>query len=159
MHQIAQEGMRQPIQPERAMRALRRTSRPSSAGMTQWRLERAIDFIGSQYDEPLTLAQIASVAGLSRMHFAALFRRAMGVRPHEYLLRCRIERAQEMLLRGENPLVAIALAVGFQTQSHFTSVFKRLTGKPPRAWRAHFQAERSRPGCALANDQSPRKVG
>jgi hypothetical protein len=50
-------------------------------------------------------------------------------------LRRRIERAQEMLLRTGISLVDVALSVGFQTQSHFTSVFKRYAGQPPRAWR------------------------
>jgi len=54
---------------------------------------------------------------------------------HEYLLRRRIERAQEMLVGTGLSLVDIALSVGFQTQSHFTNVFKRYAGQPPRAWR------------------------
>jgi len=58
-----------------------------------------------------------------------------GLRPHEYLLRRRIERAQEMLVATGMSLVDVALSVGFQTQSHFTSVFKRYAGQPPRAWR------------------------
>jgi AraC-like DNA-binding protein len=69
------------------------------------------------------------------MHFAAQFRAATGLRPHEYLLRRRIERAQEMLLGTGMAVVDIALSVGFQTQSHFTSVFTRYVGKPPHAWR------------------------
>jgi AraC family transcriptional regulator len=81
------------------------------------------------------LADLASSAGLTRMHFAAQFRAATGLRPHEYLLRRRIERAQEMLVGTGMSLVDVALSVGFQTQAHFTSVFKRYAGQPPRAWR------------------------
>jgi AraC-like DNA-binding protein len=69
------------------------------------------------------------------MHFAAQFRAATGLRPHEYLLRRRIERAQELLLGSGMPVVEVALSVGFQTQSHFTSAFKRIVGQPPSAWR------------------------
>jgi AraC-like DNA-binding protein len=83
----------------------------------------------------VSLADVASSAGLTRMHFAAQFRAATGFRPHEYLLRRRIERAQEMLLGTGMALVDVALSVGFQTQSHFTSVFKRYVGQAPRAWR------------------------
>ena len=46
-----------------------------------------------------------------------------------------------MLAEDETPLVQIALSVGFQTQSHFTSVFKRYIGQPPRAWRQSFAGE------------------
>ena len=78
--------------------------------------------------------RLAAAAGLSRMHFAAQFRTGTGFRPHEYLLRRRIERAQ-ILLSNNVPTVGVALAVGFQSQAHFTSVFKRFVGQPPQTWR------------------------
>lgn len=106
-----------------------------ATALPRWRLKRAIDYVESRLDETITLADLAAAAGLTRMHFAAQFRAATGLRPHEYLLRRRIERAQEMLLGTAMPVVEIALSVGFQTQSHFTTVFKRFTGQPPLAWR------------------------
>jgi AraC family transcriptional regulator len=106
-----------------------------AAPLPRWRLKRAIDYIEAHLEETITLADLAATAGLTRMHFAAQFRAATGLRPHEYLLRRRIERAQEMLVGTGMPLVEIALSVGFQTQSHFTTVFKRFTGRPPLAWR------------------------
>jgi len=109
--------------------------RPKVGELSRWRLKRAIDYFEAQLGKPVSLADVASSAGLTRMHFAAQFRAATGLRPHEYLLRRRIERAQEMLTETGMPLVDIALSVGFQTQSHFTSVFKRFAGQPPRAWR------------------------
>jgi AraC family transcriptional regulator len=109
--------------------------RPRVSELARWRLKRAIDYFEAQIDKPVSLAAVASSAGLTRMHFAAQFRAATGLRPHEYFLRRRIERAQEMLAETGMSLVDIALSVGFQTQSHFTSVFKRYAGRPPRAWR------------------------
>jgi len=106
-----------------------------SGKLAPWRLKRAIDYVEARLDEPMSLAEVASSAGLTRMHFAAQFRAATGLRPHEYLLRRRIERAQEILVGTGMSLVDVALSVGFQTQSHFTSVFKRYAGQPPRAWR------------------------
>jgi len=103
--------------------------------LAPWRLKRAIDYVEARLAEPVSLADLASSAGLTRMHFAAQFRAATGLRPHEYLLRRRIERAQEMLAGTDLPLVDVALSVGFQTQAHFSSVFKRYAGQPPRAWR------------------------
>jgi AraC-like DNA-binding protein len=110
-------------------------SERTKAGLPKWRLKRAVDYVEANLAESVSLADIASATGLSRMHFAAQFKAATGLRPHEYLLRRRIERAQEMLVRGARPLVEIALSVGFQSQSHFTTVFKHVVGKPPRAWR------------------------
>jgi len=111
------------------------SERSRGSRLSQWRLKRAIDYVEARLDEPVSLADIASSVGLTRMHFAAQFRAATGLRPHEYLLRRRIERAQEMLVGTGMSLVDVALSVGFQTQSHFTSVFKRYAGQPPRAWR------------------------
>jgi AraC-like DNA-binding protein len=106
-----------------------------SSKLAPWRLKRAIDYVEARLHEPISLAEVALSAGLTRMHFAAQFRAATGLRPHEYLLRRRIGRAQEMLVGTGLSLVEVALSVGFQTQSHFTSVFKRYAGQPPRAWR------------------------
>jgi AraC family transcriptional regulator len=60
---------------------------------------------------------------------------ATGTRPHDYVLRRRIERAQDLLRNSETGLVDIALGVGFQSQSHFTTVFKRFVGETPHRWR------------------------
>lgn len=109
--------------------------RPRVAALPKWRLKRAVDYIEANLSEPLCLADMAASTGLTRMHFAAQFRAATGLPPHEYLLRRRIERAQEMLARSPTPVVEVALQVGFQTQAHFTSVFKRFSGAPPHAWR------------------------
>ena len=118
------------------------TDRPKVGELARWRLKRAIDYIEDQIDKPVSLADVAASAGLTRMHFAAQFRAATGLRPHEYLLRRRIERAQEMLVGTGMSLVDVALSVGFQTQAHFTSVFKRFAGQPPRAWRESRGAQR-----------------
>jgi AraC family transcriptional regulator len=107
----------------------------AATGLVKWRLNRTIEFIEASLSEPIGLPEMAGAAGLTRMHFAAQFRAATGLRPHEYLLRRRIERAQEMLLAPNAALVDVALEVGFQTQAHFTSVFRRFVGQPPHAWR------------------------
>jgi len=109
--------------------------RPKVAELARWRLRRVMEYVEANLAETVSLADLAGAAGLTRMHFAAQFRAATGLPPHEYLLRRRIERAQEMLAEDRESLVEIALSVGFQTQSHFTSVFKRFVGQPPRAWR------------------------
>ncbi len=113
-------------------------SAPASArGLSKWRLKRARDYIEANLGEPLHLSDIAASTGLSRMHFAAQFRTATGMRPHEFVLRRRIERAQELIAAPNTTLVDIALSVGFQTQAHFTTVFKRLVGETPSRWREY----------------------
>lgn len=112
------------------------------SGLPKWRLKRVTAYVEENLGESVTLAGMAEAAGLSRMHFAAQFRIATGLRPHDYLLRQRIERAQAMLLETRDPLVEIALAVGFQTQAHFTTVFRRFVGDTPYQWRCANRAAR-----------------
>jgi AraC-like DNA-binding protein len=107
----------------------------TSGGLTKWRLKRVLGYIDQHICEPITLASLAEVAGLSRMYFAAQFRAATGCRPHECVLRKRIQCAQQMMLEINEPLVNIALAIGFQSQSHFSTVFKRFAGLSPYQWR------------------------
>jgi AraC family transcriptional regulator len=119
------------------------------AELPRWRLKRVVDYVEASLADPVSLADLAAAAGLTRMHFAAQFRAATGLPPHKYLIRRRIERAQEMLLEDDVALVEVALSVGFQTQSHFTTVFKRFVGQSPRAWRL------SQCGKETARDQRP----
>ena len=112
----------------------RPSSPPRVAALLKWRLQRVQDHIDANIAEPISLAELAAAAGLSRMHFAAQFRAATGCSPHEYLLQQRIECAKAMLSSAGVSLAETALNVGFQTQSHFSTVFKRLTGETPARW-------------------------
>ena len=112
----------------------------SRIGLVPWRLRRAINFIDDNLSEPLTLRDIAEHAGLSRMHFAAQFKQATGLSPHAFLLHRRLETAKKMLLDGRFRIVDIALSVGFYSQAHFTTVFRRVLGTTPARWREHASA-------------------
>lgn len=122
---------------------------PKTKALPEWRLKRALEFIETHLDSPMALADVACAAGLSRMHFAAQFRAATGFRPHEYMLRRRIEKAQTMLAMTDMPIVELALAVGFSAQSHFTAVFKRFSGLTPHRWRRNHRM-RSMSGAAFS---------
>jgi AraC-like DNA-binding protein len=126
------------------------------SGLAKWRLKRAIDFMMENLAEPIGLAEIATAAGLSRMHFAAQFRVTTGLPPHDYIQRRRIERAQELLANSDLPLVEIGLDVGFKNQSHFTTVFSRLVGQTPNVWR-HSNSCGSK-GTGVIVDFGPRGV-
>jgi AraC-like DNA-binding protein len=112
-----------------------------SMPLPAWRLKRVSDFVDANLDRALSLAALAEAAGLSRMYFAAQFRRATGMRPHDYVVRRRIQRAKVMLSQPGSRIVDTAFSVGFQSQSHFTTVFKRIAGVTPQRWRsAHDHA-------------------
>ncbi|MBO4223797.1 helix-turn-helix domain-containing protein [Bradyrhizobium neotropicale] len=110
-------------------------------GLSKWRLKRVVEYVAAHLDEKVTLADMAGAARLSRMHFAALFFRATGLTPHQYLLKQRVSAAQDMLRTTDKSIVDIALSVGFSTQAHFTTVFKRIVGQTPLKWREGRPAE------------------
>ncbi len=105
------------------------------ATLPKWRLMRVLTYIETNMGERITLANLAATAGLSRMYFAKQFRATTGMRPHDFILRKRIERAQQMLAETSDALVDVALSVGFQTQAHFTTVFKKFAGYTPYQFR------------------------
>ncbi len=143
-----------PAPPDRAPQPERKPARASS-GLVAWRLKRVLAFMEEHYWEPVTLADMARVAGLSRMHFAARFRISTGVRPHEYLLRLRVERAQKLMLESAEPLAQIAFSVGFQTQAHFTTVFRRFAATTPNRWRSEQMARAPHAGRAASHALGP----
>ncbi|MFZ2107723.1 MAG: AraC family transcriptional regulator [Roseiarcus sp.] len=111
--------------------------------LPRWRARRVVEYVDAHLDEPISLSDLGAAAGLSRNYFAAQFRVATGLRPHEFLLRGRIERAQKMLVETNAPLAEIAFSIGFRTQSHFSTVFKRLVGWSPYRWRDANKRETS----------------
>jgi AraC family transcriptional regulator len=120
-----------PVAPKRTVPAL-----------AKWRLNRVQAYIEKNICESITLEDLAATAGLSRMYFSRQFQAATGISPHEYLLRKRIERAQHRLATTADALAEIGLSVGFQTQAHFSTVFKKFVGYTPLKWR------REQPDCA-----------
>ena len=100
------------------------------------RLRRVTDYIEGHLDQDLTLAQLGAVVCMSPFHFARLFQRRTGVPPHQFVVRTRIDRALTLLTAREPSIGEIARAVGFRTPSHFSTVFHRITGTTPRAYRA-----------------------
>jgi len=109
--------------------------------LPKWRLRRVEEYVEAHFDCGIGLSDLAKVAGLSRMHFAAQFRAATGYRPREYLLQQRIEHAKSLLSNTDMPLAEVALSVGFSSQAHFSTVFKRITSETPARWRCASKNE------------------
>ncbi len=110
-------------------------TRRMRGGLAPWQFRRVRDLMMSGLHTDIDLATLAAVCGLSPGHFAKAFKNAAGVPPHRWLLRQRVNRAREMLLKTDEPLTAIALSCGFADQSHLTRVFTRAVGTAPAAWR------------------------
>ncbi|HET8844196.1 MAG TPA: AraC family transcriptional regulator [Ktedonobacteraceae bacterium] len=112
-----------------------RSFKDPSQGLTHPQMRRVIDFIQAHLDQDLSLEALAQQVDFSPYHFARLFRQTTGESPHQFVLRQRIERAQQLLEKTDVPLGHIALESGFADQSHLTQAFKRHLGQTPRAYR------------------------
>jgi AraC family transcriptional regulator len=110
-----------------------------TGGLSGQKLRSVMDFIGDNYEQDLTLAELAQVAGMSTFHFAREFKRTTGTTPHQYLMKFRVERAKALLAESEMPLVEVGFRSGFSHQSHFSRLFRRLTGTTPLSYRLMFQ--------------------
>ena len=108
------------------------------------RLRRVAEYIQQNLDKDLSLAELAAVVYISPYHFARLFKDSTGVPPHRFVVRQRIARARGVLVTPELSIAQVSRMVGFRTPSHFTTVFRRVLGVTPRAYRT----------AALRGDQS-----
>lgn len=96
---------------------------------------RVLEFIEAGLDTPLALADLAQQAGVSVRHFSRAFNTAMGMPPHQYILRQRVERARTLVSQGM-PLAEVAQQVGFSDQSQLSRTFRRFTGCSPTVFRS-----------------------
>ena len=94
----------------------------------------ALSFIRAHYAEAITLADIAEAASMSTFHLSRMFKRTLGMSPHQYLIDVRVHSANALLSAGaEGPTLAeVATVVGFADQSHLTRRFKRILGTTPK---------------------------
>jgi len=103
--------------------------------LPNYKLRPAVNYINEHLDQNLTLAEIAAAVRMSPNYFACLFKQSTGLTPHQYVMKCRIEKAKQLLRHQELGLVEICQEVGFVSQSHFTRVFRQHTKTTPKAYR------------------------
>lgn len=99
------------------------------------RLQRVLDFIESNLGADIELGDLASVAGSSRFHFSRAFRDATGFPPYRYLIHRRIDAAKTLLLQDTLSISQIAQHCGFNSQSQFAAMFRRVFGTSPGKFR------------------------
>ena len=105
---------------------------PSPRGkLTSFQLRSVVDFIRSQLDKDVSLIALAECAHISPFHFARLFRATVGLPPHQFVLRLRLQRATRLIKAGQLTLAQIAIDCGFHDQPHFTRTFQRVFGTTP----------------------------
>jgi len=96
-------------------------------------LRRARDHLDQNFAEPIDLAAVAAIAGVSKFHFHRLFSATYGKSPASYLTERRIERAQDLLRATNLTVTEICFAVGYSSLGSFSARFKELVGDTPSA--------------------------
>jgi AraC-like DNA-binding protein len=98
-------------------------------------IKRAIEFIHSHYEEPISLEEAARAAFYSRCYFCKVFKEQIGVSFVSYLSRVRIEHAVDLLVQSDKSITTIAYDVGFNDLSHFERVFRAIQNQSPSQFR------------------------
>ncbi len=100
----------------------------------QVRLARLL--LERNYDTPVTIEALSREVALSPYHLIRAFRRVYQQTPHQYLVGLRIARAKELLRDSDLSVTAICVAVGFESLGSFSTLFRKVAGISPSAYRA-----------------------
>ena len=123
-----------------SMRATRRTK----GGLSDVGRRTVIDFVRSRIGEDISLADMATVTGLSIPRFSHTFKNSMGQSPHQFVLQQRVRYSKELLVSVNLRMIDIALDCGFKTQQHFARIFRKVCGLSPTEYKRFKLSKRLR---------------
>jgi len=116
---------------------LQKIGKVSKGGLAPWQKRRAAELLRENLDGRIRLTDVARECSLSVSHFARSFRATFGISTHQWLIRHRVEHAQELLRQTAAPIVEIAMLSGFADQAAFTRTFCQVVGVSPGRWRRY----------------------
>lgn len=117
------------------MQSSKSTKLVHSSKMSDFYIKEAIHFIEQNFQNNITVEEIASVCGINRSYFGKIFRKSIGRSPQEFLMNYRMVKATELLKLTSLSIAEIGSAVGYENQLHFSRAFKTIYGVSPREWR------------------------
>ena len=106
-------------------------------------LAQAAALMEANIEEPLSLEELARMTEVSQRQLQRLFRRSLGVTPAQYYLGLRLQRARELLLQTDMPIMSITVACGFRSPAHFSKSYRAVFGHSPS--RQRLQPNRAAP--------------
>ncbi len=98
-------------------------------------LNRVLDYIEVHLSETIQLSNLAAIANMSESHFSRSFKQSMNAAPHQYVLKRRVELAQQLLKKSQLSILEVALECGFAHPGHLSRHFKRIVGTTPKKFR------------------------
>ncbi len=101
--------------------------------LTKIQLELVVNYIHEYLDRDISLSELAAIVQMSSRHFSRLFKQSTGLSPYQYLIKCRVAKAKELLQQKDSSISQTAQAVGFANQSHLNRHFKHWVGVSPKA--------------------------
>lgn len=125
-------------------------------------LRRVLSHVRDHLDEPLTTDRLAAIAGTSTRSLARLFNTNLGMTPHDFVERCRVDVAQTLLVSSTTGLKVLAHRCGFGGAEQMRVVFQRRLGISPAAYRSRYHGSRVGPSPGLQRprtDARPQRAG
>lgn len=112
-------------------------------GLQAYKLHRVFEAMRDELAQPFDLARLASLTELSEYHFSRVFKQSTGLSPSHYFIRLRMEEARRLLSETDDAVINIALAVGYNSPSHFASLFQKVNGVTPSQYRSDYLRSKS----------------
>ena len=107
----------------------------SSGRMSDYYIKEAINYMEQNFQNTISIEDIAAVCGINRSYFGKIFRNSTGRSPQEFLMNYRMVKATELLKLTSLSIADVGSAVGYENQLHFSRAFKNIYGISPREWR------------------------
>ena len=107
----------------------------SSGKMSDYYIKEAMNYIEQNFQNDISIEEIASVCGINRSYLGKIFKSSIGHSPQEFLMNYRMIKATELLKLTSLSIADIGSAVGYENQLHFSRAFKNIYGVSPREWR------------------------
>ncbi len=103
--------------------------------MSDYYIKEAINYIEQNFQNNITIEDVASVCGINRSYLGKIFKKNTGQSPQEFLMNYRMVKAAELLKLTSLSIADIGSAIGYENQLHFSRAFKNIYGVSPREWR------------------------
>lgn len=117
------------------MRSSAGTNIQKGSQLRDFYIHEALNFMEHNFQNDISVEDVAAVCGLNRSYFGKIFKQAVGKSPQEFLLSYRMAKAAELLKLTQLSIGDISQAVGYDNQLHFSRAFKNIYGVSPREWR------------------------